>query len=153
MTELESIKILEEKRIDYRLIELKDKAISVEDVIKYAKEKINPDEICKTIILKDKKRNNWAIFLLGNQRIDFSKARRVIGKNLTIANYEDVKKATGIELGAICPLLLKMPIFVDKRVFEKEKINFGSGDHLYGLEISSKDLGKLIDFKIINIAE
>jgi prolyl-tRNA editing enzyme YbaK/EbsC (Cys-tRNA(Pro) deacylase) len=64
-----------------------------------------------------------------------------------------LKRATGKEPGAICLLLLDIPIFVDKRVFETEKINFGSGDHLYGLEISSNDLEKIIDFETIDVVQ
>ena len=47
----------------------------------------------------------------------------------------------------------KIPLFVDGRVFEKEKLNFGSGDHLYGIEINSKDLDKLVDFKVVDVAK
>lgn len=148
---LKSARFLDNRRINYRIIELKEKAISVEDVIKYSKEKIDSNEICKTILLKDKDGLNYAMFLIGNHRIDFSKVKRIIGKKVDIMSYEEVKKVTGIELGAICPILLEMPIFIDKRVFERTKINFGSGDHLYGLEMSPRDLSKIIDFKIVDI--
>lgn len=150
--ELESTKLLKEKDIDYRLIELSNKGISTEDVIKYAKDEINPEEICKTIVVQDKQGNKYAFFLKGNHRIDFSKARQIIGQNISIVSYEDLKKATGKEPGAICPLLLNVPIFVDKKVFETEKINFGSGDHLYGLEINPNDLEKVINFKTVDVA-
>ena len=43
--------------------------------------------------------------------------------------------------------------FVDKKVFDSEKINFGSGDHLFGLEINSKDLKKIVDFKEVDVAQ
>jgi len=150
---LESAEILEEKGVSYRLIELREKAFSVKDVIEYSKDKLDPEEICKTIILKDEKGNKYAIVLLGNHRISFSKAKRFIGSGITILKPEEVKQTTEIEVGAICPILLRMPIFVDKRVFEKEKINFGSGNHLYGLEVFTKDLGKAINFRIVDAAQ
>ena len=150
---LESTKILEEKGISYRLIELSEKAFSVGDVIEYAKEKLNPEEICKTIIVEDERGTRCAIMLLGNHRISFSKAKRFIGSRVTVLKPEEVKEATGIEVGAICPILLKIPIFVDERVLEKEKINFGSGNHLYGLELSTKDLGKAANFKVVDVAQ
>ncbi len=150
---LESVKILEEKNVSYRIIKLSEKAISVEDVIKYAEEKINPDEICKTIVVKDKSDSKYAFFLKGDDKIDFSKAKEIVGKKVHIVSYDDLVKATGIEPGAICPLLLDMPIFVDKKVFKTKKINFGSGDHLYGLEINSNDLEKVIKFRIIEVSQ
>ena len=149
---LESVKVLAEKCISYRLIELMVRAVSVDDVMKYAKGEINRDEICKTIIMKDPKGGNYAILLLGKDRIDFPKARKVIGHKVRIASAEEVKEATGIEPGAVCPLLLKVPLFVDVRVFEQGKINFGSGDHLYGMEISPKDLERVVKFEVVDIA-
>jgi len=150
---LKSAKILEERGIGYRLIELRKKAFSVADVIKYAKEKIDPDEICKTIVLEDEKGSKCAVLLLGKHKIDFTKANKSTGQRLSIVNPEGVKKATGVEPGAVCPILLRIPLFVDRRVLEKEKINFGSGDHLYGLEVSTKDLEKIANFMVVDVAQ
>ncbi len=47
---LKSAKKLEENGISYKLIELKDRAISVSDVIRHSSGTANEDEICKTII-------------------------------------------------------------------------------------------------------
>ncbi|OGJ20850.1 hypothetical protein A3K73_07310 [Candidatus Pacearchaeota archaeon RBG_13_36_9] len=151
--ELKSTKILEEKGISYRLIKLSKKGVSFEDVIKYAEDEVNPDEICKTIIVKDKKGNKYAFFLKGDKKVDFSKAKGIIGSKISIVSYEDLVKETGTEPGAVCPFLLKMPLFVDKGVFGLQKINFGSGDHLYGLEIDSKDLKKIINFKEVDVSQ
>lgn len=151
MTELESAKILEEKSIKFRIIKLSDKGVSVHDVIKFAEDDINPEEICKTIIVKDKKGNNYAFFLKGDQRIDFKKAKEVIGKKISIVSFEDLKKATGKEPGAICPILVDMSVYVDKKVLELDKIHFGSGDHHFGLEINAKDLEKAFEFEIVDV--
>jgi len=149
--ELESEKILKSKGVNYRLISLSEKGISFDDVVKYAKDEINPDEICKTIIVKDKKDNKYAFLLKGDKRIDFSKVKEVIGSKASIISYEDLKKATGTEPGAVCPFLLNMPLFIDKQVLGLEKINFGSGDHLFGLEIKTEDLEKVINFKVVDV--
>jgi len=151
--EIKAVEILKNKGINYRLIKLSEKGISFEDVIKYAQEEINPNEICKTIIVKDKKNDRYALLLKGNQKIDFSKVKDIIGSKISTISYEDLKKSTGTEPGAVCPILLDFPIFVDKKVLETNKINFGSGDHLYGLEINSKDLNKAINFKVFDIAQ
>jgi prolyl-tRNA editing enzyme YbaK/EbsC (Cys-tRNA(Pro) deacylase) len=153
MVELESTNILKEKGIRYRLIKLSDKGISFEEVVENAEDEVNPNEICKTIIVKDKKGNKYAFFLKGDKKIDFSKAKEIVGKKISIVSFEDLKKTTGKEPGAICPFLLQMPIFVDKKVFETEKINFGSGDHLYGLEISSEDLKKVIKIQEVEVSQ
>lgn len=125
--------ILERKRVSFRLIELYDRALSVQDVIRFYKGDVKIREICKTIILKDEDEDRYAFFLIGSDRIDFSKARS-IGKNLKLVNADEVRIVAGVEPDAICPLLLTIPMIVDRRVLKLEMINFGSGDHRYGLD-------------------
>jgi len=48
-------KLMRDKRVDYRLIRLSQHAYTVDDVVKYSEGEVNPDEICKTIILSGKK--------------------------------------------------------------------------------------------------
>jgi len=153
MVVLESARVLKERGVGYRVIELKDRAISVEDVIRFSKEEIRPEEICKTIILKDRGGSMYAIFLLGDQRIDTKKARQVIGGKVSIASFREVKETTGVEPGAVCPLLVDIPVLVDRRVLTRERLNFGSGNHLYGLEIRSEDLAKVVDYRVVDVAE
>ena len=150
--ELASAKLLEEKGVDYRIVELTERAVTVEDVVRYARHEIDPDEICKTIILKDGEGRIHALFLKGKDRIDFKKLRRVIGK-ASVAAPDEVEEATRVKPGAVCPLTLDVPLYIDERVFMKERINFGSGNHLYGIELSPKDLAKVIDFKVVDAAK
>ena len=142
--------LLIEAGVAYRIIELRDRAISIEDVIEYSKEPINPEEICKTILVKHKKQYH-ALFLRGSDKIDFSKLKDLIGK-ASIASRAEVKEITGVDAGAVCPLLLDVPVIVDRRVLELERLNFGSGDHLYGVEIASSDLGKVLEYSVADIA-
>ena len=50
----EITKKLEQQEIEYNLIKLKDRAMTVQQVIQFADKDVKPDEICKTLILKDK---------------------------------------------------------------------------------------------------
>jgi prolyl-tRNA editing enzyme YbaK/EbsC (Cys-tRNA(Pro) deacylase) len=143
--------ILEAKGTPYRIIELRERAISVNDVMRYSINDINPEEICKTILIKQKNLY-YALFLRGKDKIDFKKLKGLIGKS-SIASLEEVLTVTGVEPGAICPLLVDVPIILDKRVLCLEKLNFGSGNHLYGIEIASSDLECLIRYKLADIAE
>jgi len=139
---LASAKLLDKKGIDYSIIELTDRAVTVEDVVRYAKHGVDPDEICKTIIIKDREGRMHAVFLRGGDRIDFKKLRRVIGK-ASVAVSDDVEEATGVKPGAVCPLTLDVPLYVDERVLMKE----------YGIELSPNDLAKVIDFMVVDAAK
>ena len=136
--------------LEYRVIKLSDRAITVEDVVRYSKEDINPEEICKTILVKSKG-EFYALFLRGPDRIDFKKLRKVVGK-ASISSYEEVKSITGVEPGAVCPLLVPVPVIVDEKVMGLNKLNFGSGNHLYGVEIKSSDLEKVLDYQLADIS-
>lgn len=140
---LEVENVLRDKAISYRLIPLKQNAFTVDDVITYSEEAVDPDEICKTIIVRGKKSNKkMAILLKGRDKLDFSKAKKLFGEEMTIATGEQVKEASGVEPGAVCPFLLRVPLYVDKQVESLERINCGSGHHLFGLEFMRKDLEK-----------
>ncbi|MBS7619375.1 YbaK/EbsC family protein [Candidatus Bathyarchaeota archaeon] len=149
---LESEKILKTMNVNYKLIKLKNRAVTVEDVIKYSDEELNLDEICKTIILKDYEGNLYAAFLLGSHKIDFKKLEKATGAKYSIVKAQEIEEKTKMSPGAVCPLLLRVPILLDKRVLEKRKVNFGSGDHLYGLEIATDDLKRVFSYRIVDIA-
>jgi prolyl-tRNA editing enzyme YbaK/EbsC (Cys-tRNA(Pro) deacylase) len=146
-----SINLLESKGIKYRLICLTKKAITVEDVIKFSKEELNPDEICKTILLNSKI-GKVALLLKGDKKIDFKRLKSFFGK-MDICSGDEVFQISGFKPGAVCPLSLKIPLYIDKQIFSLDKINFGSGHHKYGIEINTKDLEKLIDFKVIDASK
>jgi prolyl-tRNA editing enzyme YbaK/EbsC (Cys-tRNA(Pro) deacylase) len=148
----EIIDKLKEKNIEFNLIELKDKAMTVEEIIKFSDGKVNPKEICKTLILKDQENKSYAVVALGNDRVDFEKvSKRFNCSKLRLATPEEVKKEIELEIGAVCPLFLNLQMLIDRRIFNREKINFGSGDHLYGIEINPKDILKCVDAKISDV--
>jgi prolyl-tRNA editing enzyme YbaK/EbsC (Cys-tRNA(Pro) deacylase) len=153
MRELDSARAFRRKGVGFMLIELSQRAVSVDDVVRYSVSEIAVDEICKTILLKSSDGETHAVLLLGNHRVDFKKVKGVIGANVRIATFQEVKATTGVEPGAVCPILLRVPLLVDRRVLAKERINFGSGHHLYGVEIDSRDLGRLVEYRLVDIAE
>jgi prolyl-tRNA editing enzyme YbaK/EbsC (Cys-tRNA(Pro) deacylase) len=142
---------LVEAGVEYRLIELKKRAITVNDVVEYSSKPVNPEEICKTILVKQGKQY-YALFLRGSDRVDFRKLKKLIGK-AQIASLEEVRAVVGVDPGAVCPLLLDVPVIVDRRLLELERLNFGSGHHLYGIEIDSSDLGRVLEYTVANFAE
>ena len=91
-----------------------------------------------------------ALFLRGKDKIDFKKLKNIIGK-ARIASIMDVKEVTGVKPGAVCPLLMPVPVIVDDKVMELNRVNFDSGDHLYGVEMNSMDLERVMEFTVEDI--
>ncbi len=152
--EIKVEKILQNKNIGYKLIKLSEAAFSVSDVINNSGGTINPNEICKTIILRGKKSGKkFAVLLRGIDRLDFSKAKKIFGEEMAIATAEEVLEASGVEPGAVCPFLLNVALFIDNKVLDLETVNCGSGDHLYGIEFKLKDLLNNLDHQTIDISK
>jgi prolyl-tRNA editing enzyme YbaK/EbsC (Cys-tRNA(Pro) deacylase) len=147
-----SARLLDDLGVEYRLIRLRGRAVTTQDVIDRAEGELNPTEICKTIIVKDRGGVKHAVLLRGSDRIDFSKLKTVLGK-VSVANRYEVVSTTGVEPGAVCPLTLKIHVYVDEGVMELKRINFGSGDHMYGIEIQTADLVKALSYTVMDLAE
>jgi prolyl-tRNA editing enzyme YbaK/EbsC (Cys-tRNA(Pro) deacylase) len=143
--------ILDGSGVEYRVMELTDRAVSVDDVVRFSKGEINPEEICKTILVKSKA-GFTALFLRGSDRVSFKKLKGVMGK-ARIASPEDVMEITGVEPGAVCPLIVTVPVIVDWKLLRLDRVNFGSGNHLYGIEMKSVDLYKVMDYTVADFTE
>ncbi len=121
--------LLQKKDIPYKLVALSGLTVSHDDVKKNTAD-IDVENDCKTIVTEDQYGNNYAFLLRGMMKIDFSKVNKLLGKQVSVIKRDELKQLTGKEAGAICPILLKdIPIYVDTRVFQRNKSFFSSGDH------------------------
>jgi prolyl-tRNA editing enzyme YbaK/EbsC (Cys-tRNA(Pro) deacylase) len=150
---LEAERILRERGIPYHLIELTDRAMTVADVARYSKGDIKVDEICKTIIMRDDSGDHYAFLLVGTDRVDFLKAKRLTGKKLRVASPDEVSASAGADPGAVCPLLLRIPLTIDQRVTKLPRVNFGSGHHLHGIEMATADLLRAMPHTVADVAQ
>jgi len=144
--------LLDHLGVEYRLIRLRGRAVTVQDVLDNAEGVLSRDEICKTIIVRDRRSKRYAVFLRGSDRVSPDKLRPIMGK-VSMANKDEVQAETGVEPGALCPLTLKIPVYLDERVMRLGKVNFGSGDHMYGIEMKTADLAKALSFTVLDLAE
>lgn len=152
--DLESVKLLEDKEIDYELFELSGKSVTTEEVVKNARKDIKFEEVCKTIIVKSLEDNDYyGVFLKGDDTIDFNKINNVLGKEIETVDLDELRELTGKDPGEICPITLDLPIILDEKVFNTQRINFGSGDSDYGLEIRSNDIKKFDYLLVDNLIE
>jgi len=145
---LEVEKILKKSNLNYRILKLKGKAISAEDVIENSIDKVNEDEIFKTIIVVDKDKKKYALLVNRHRMVDFGKVKKLVGSKVRLANEEELKEE-GFEPGNVCPVLVRIPLFVDEEFLKFKKFNCGSGDLKHGLEINTKDLEKVKKYESV----
>lgn len=136
---------LKRKKVKYRLIKLRKRAVSSREVAKYAEDDVKEDQVCKTVVLRDEKGSLYAVLTLGYRRVHLDKVRKLAGQDVKLLSLKELEKR-GLKPGAVCPLTVKAQLIVDEEAFFKEKVNFSSGDEYYGVEIDPKDLYKLVEF-------
>jgi Cys-tRNA(Pro)/Cys-tRNA(Cys) deacylase len=151
---IKAIEKLKSLGLKYNILEFNEAARTSDDVARLYN--INPREIIKTLIIKLNDNRVFAVMIPGPMKIDSKKLLKEINaKSIRFLNEEELRKNTIFEPGEVCPVLIEsIPILIDKTVFETEKINFGSGDLYFGIEINSKDLLKIIkNGKIVDVVK
>lgn len=147
---IEVEKILKRNNLEYRIIKLRGEAISAEDVIKNSIDRVNENEIFKTIIVVDKNKKKYAFLVNRHRMVDFGKVKEIVGSKVRLANDEELKEE-GFEPGNVCPVLVKALLFVDKELLEFKKFNCGSGDLKHGLEMNVEDLKKVKTYEVVDV--
>ena len=143
MANLQQIeKYLKEKKIPYNIIDLGGEVYTVGDVVKSG---VEEGEIVKTLVIRAND-DFVALNIRGKDRVDFKKVRRLFGPstalrvNCELAKADEVEKVCGVPVGAVCPILLGVPLYFDRRVMNLTHVNIGSGDLTKGLEMKLSDL-------------
>ncbi len=139
-------KHLQQQKLPYKVIDLAHEAFTVADVVDIG---IKRDEVVKTLVVRVGDGSFIALALRGDDRVDFKKVRRLFGSKSELAKPDEVLKVVGVPIGAVCPVLVGVPIYFDKMVMDLGNVHMGSGDLMHGLEMGLKDLLKAVgDYKV-----
>ncbi len=141
MAKLEQIeKHLRQQNLLYKVVDLESEAFTVGDVVKSG---IDEDEVVKTLIVRANQ-GFVALALRGKDRLDFKKVRKLLGSKAELAKPDEVLKVVGVPIGAVCPVLVGIPLYFDKKVMDLENVHMGPGDLMHGLEMKLSDLIKAV---------
>lgn len=133
-------KYLKKKKIPYQVVDLGGEVFTVKGVTEVG---VTEDEIIKTLIVKTND-GFVALAVKGQDRVDFKKVRKLFGNKSELARPEEVQKMVGVPIGAVCPILVGVPLYFDRRVMDLVHVNMGSGDLRHGLEMDFSDLLKAV---------
>ncbi len=135
--------MLESKNIKY---EIKEYNPNVKDTITASKEmNLDISQIIKSLLTV--KKNKYYLLLLSSDK-------KLKKNEYKMANINDIEKITGYKLGTVTPVNLKneIPIIVDKKVIELERISIASGKRGFDILIETKYLKELINYKIEDLS-
>ena len=124
--------------------------IEVEDVQKYLGSTL---EEAGAVIIMRADDNYVAIMRRGDEKLDFKKIKKILHvSNLRVATGEEFTEITHVPPGAAHVLYPNLRTLIDKKIFEKEYINAGSGSLTVTFKYMTNDLKKLPSAEVVDIA-
>ncbi|QQS18109.1 hypothetical protein IPL68_05730 [Candidatus Saccharibacteria bacterium] len=114
------------------------------------------EQAANTILVASKKTEpvKYAVcVVLGTTRLDVNKkVCELLGvKRASFADAETTRALTGMEIGGVVAIGTpeNLPIYIDSRVLEQEKVVMGGGNRTSKLVLDPKELQKLTNVQII----
>lgn len=114
------------------------------------------ESILKTLIFKCKNKTYVCATITGSQKVDLKKLRDVVGAKIDrLATPAEIEALTGHPVGGVPPVGLpkNIPFVVDREVGKQEWVFSSAGSPYVGLKMHSKDLLRITNAKIADIAE
>ena len=131
-------KYVREKGIEAELVEVA-KASTVAEAAKALG--CSKREIIKSIVLVA---GNEAVIAIvdGTSSVDLRKVEELVGKEVRIAEREEVLRFTGFPAGGVPPVGHGCKAFIDERVLNSERVYGGGGDEKHLLSISPAEIAR-----------
>ncbi|MDP2930048.1 MAG: YbaK/EbsC family protein [bacterium] len=95
------------------------------------------------------------IVVPGNRRVDTKTFKQLYKiEDLRLLSADEVKKLTGLEVGAIPPFgnVMGLPTYLDQGIVENESIVFSAGAHTKSIQMKVKDFITLVQPTINNLS-
>jgi Cys-tRNA(Pro) deacylase len=151
----QAVRVLDENRVPYRLVEHAHKARNVEEAA--AERDVPIRQVVKTLLVRRPDRGYIIALVRGDQRLSLKKLARLVRvKALEMAPPHDVPRITGYQVGAVAPLGLRRTdvlVYVDHHVAEEPRVSISAGRHDAALELDSLDLIDAVNGQLVDITE
>lgn len=147
------MRILDQKKINY-IIHTYRNAISGIEVADTLHESY--DKVFKTLVTVSNTNINYVFVVPVNKELDLKKAAKVVGeKSIEMLKSSNLLPLTGYIHGGCSPIGMKKQFktIIDISASNKDKIYISAGKIGYQIEIELKELQKVINFKLDDIAK
>jgi len=107
----------------------------------------DPHTVIKTIILEDENKNPMVVLMHGDKEISTKNLARQTGaKSINPCEPERANKHTGYLVGGTSPFGTKkqMPVYVQKTIFDLDKIYINGGKRGFLFRISPEVISKIL---------
>ena len=147
------MRILEKKGVDYKSYCYEGTgAISGQEVAKVLN--IDPNRVFKTLVTVGKSNTYYVFIIPVEKELDLKKAAKSVGeKSIEMLKMKELLPLTGYVHGGCSPIGMKkfFKTTIDKTVENYESFIFSAGKIGYQVEVSIKDLEKVIRFQLADL--
>ncbi len=117
--------------------------------------KIDEHLIIKTLVMEDDQQQPLIILMHGDCEVSLKHlARQLKVKKITPCSVDRVSSLTGYQTGGVSPLGLRqmLPIYMEETIGELEKLVINGGKRGLLVELSPKDLIKILKPTVVSVA-
>lgn len=147
------MRILDSKKLIYKSYNYQDTdAISGIEVATVLKQ--NPAQVFKTLVTTSKSKNNYVFLVPVKEELDLKKAAKAVGeKSVEMLKSKELLPLTGYIHGGCSPIGMKKQFktIIDSSASNFETIIFSGGKIGYQVEISLKELEKVLSYRLEEI--
>jgi len=147
---------LSQNRVEAKIIRFKSPTSTVEEAEKALG--VSKEQVIKTILFTNENGIPVAAIVTGDQRVNEQKLAEALGTSrVKIARPSAVRSITGYDAGGVPPVghtqKNRITYLIDRKVMTFDKVYGGGGSNFAMLEISPKDIQRLMNAQIVDITE
>ncbi len=139
---LNSMRILEQHKIEYTRREFPDTIHSAAGVASYFG--LPPVMVYKTLVVLSPQGKPMLVMVAGSRELNLKRLAKAIGqKKIRMASKKEAERLTGLQTGGISALALKhknFPVYIDRPALNLERILVSAGRRGFNLELPVRDL-------------
>ena len=151
-----AMRILDKSKIEYEVITYDISDDKIDGISVAEKTGQNLNEVYKTLVTIGNTKELYVFVIPVAEELDLKKAAKVCGeKKIEMIKQKDLEPLTGYIHGGCSPIGMKkqFPTFIDKNVENYETIYFSAGKVGAQVEVSPKDLKKIVNFRVLDLCK
>lgn len=94
-----------------------------------------------------------AVLCPGDKRVSEEKLEEITGEDPEMASPSEVREATGYYVGGVSPFDLDIPVYMEESILDNELAKPAGGSRVVGVTLDPKDLEKLTEAEVVDVAE
>jgi Cys-tRNA(Pro) deacylase len=110
--------------------------------------------IVKSLVMHDENKNVFIVLMHGDLDVSTKELARQIGvKTVFPSDMNNASKVTGYQFGGTSPFGTKkqMKVYIEKTILDYDNIYINGGKRGFIINIKSKVLTELLDFKLVEV--